>query len=159
VKQFAACRMWLVTNGFASPGRQWLPCLGVLAGIILTVCGFSGCGRREFRTDAQLVADANRDLKLGQFDLAIQTADAVSESSEHWGKAQLIAGEARMRSGDLQAALVCYLRVAEQVPDRTQAATATFAAGEIHREFGRLHDAQRLYRRVLAASRIAGSHS
>src|SRR5690606_30067392 len=98
---------------------------------------------------AASLEQARRLLKDGDVALAEQVAEAIARSDPDWEDAQLIAGEAALKSGAPLRSLDHYLLLARESDDLPRAAEGHYYAAEVYRELGRLAEAEASYRAVL----------
>lgn len=118
--------------------------------VLLTLSLFPGCGPDAVPSSA-LLRDARLALANESFDEVESLVNQVPVDSPEWPAAQLLAGEAATKSGDLTGALDHYNVLAGSGEHASQATRARFYAGEVYRELGQLSRAEAAYRDVLAA--------
>lgn len=94
------------------------------------------------------LARAREALEQGEYRRAEVLASGIVRDSGVWARARLVAGEAATRAGRIGEAIAHYRSVSG---GRSQASlVATYSLAEVFRDMGRLSDAEREYRRVLA---------
>lgn len=110
----------------------------------------NGCGENSapVTSPAETLPLARAALKNKDFATALRLAGQIPESTDRWGAAQLICGEAAARSGQAEAALKHYL-AASRDSDTAVSAQGHFYAAETLRGLGRLADAETEYRAAL----------
>lgn len=98
-------------------------------------------------TGAELLAQAQAALRRREYPAATELAARIPPEDEHWVRGRLVAGEAALRSGHPDAALVCFAAVPRDGSKTGVLAAISYA--EACRDLGRLSDAERAYSYVL----------
>lgn len=125
--------------------KQWLFPLLITAGLSVAAAAllWSGFGASA----EELRAEADRALRLGNYEGALRLAARVPEQSPHYAAARLIAGEAATKLDRFEEALEHYWAVPDD--GSPASATALYCTGDLLFHLGKAGEAEQAYRRVL----------
>lgn len=115
-------------------------------------CHAAGC-RQQDSIDIEavdLLQQAKTALASKDFEQTILIVDSIPTESPDWQAAQLLAGEAATKNGQLEQALEYYSYAAAHDEESQEGLLAIFSAAEIYLELGQLSAAEEFYRRVFA---------